>query len=603
MPAIAGICQSRTSGLRDPVEEVHKMLAAMNRGIPHTVQKHCSQSRFAAVGSSGSCAASHTTAYCVEKGSVSLHVVGEMYNRQAGEPSFVLDRYLKYGSPDFAKGLNGSFSAVILDQRCDCLLLVTDHVNSCPIFTLQHEGTLYFASEVKGLMALPELPCRPNVAMILSLLTSGQLMNHETIVEGVRQLDAATVCAVTPEAIRAESVWRFEMNDAPKDMGKHATAKAMACHLREAVARHVRNDTPTILLSGGIDSRTIVAFMGEDAKRVPAFTYTARAVAERHRYGDAELATQLANLVNMRHTLLEYKSDDILDLVRQTIRETDGAAMFLKENIWDMLHNVYAVNHVLMGDECFNVAVGPVRESHILEYLGLRSLDHCPSIWPYVRTDKFGNFLEISRSQCSRLFVRESGRPTQNILDELLHRHRLQFFHNPKRTMITRHGIKVRRPLVDLELLEFVQELPFKYRVGKLAVRQALRSQNRAVYALPRARTTENISYAERLRKLELDGGQVSEAIFRDNPLLEEIFDLEAIRGLIADVASASTTRRRGRCEGLLPPQLRRWLAAAARRHLRMHSPYMTEKWQRLLRIIGVSETLRHVNRRCQASI
>jgi hypothetical protein len=186
-------------------------------------------------------------------------------------------------------------------------------------------------------------------------------------------------------------------------------------------------------------------------------------------------------------------------------------------------------------------------------------------------------------------------------LDELSLTQRLVHFANSKRHVMFLKGWQVRQPLVDLDLLRFLENVPLEYRVGKRLVRQAIRQRRPNIHALPRSRSTENVNYHDTFRRLEQDGGKVSRFIFEDNPLLDEFFDRRAIAGLIEQIASSDPPKRRVTLRDLIPPQARRVLAGIARRFLNMHAPYLVSPSERLLRLAMVAEALRHISRGCVA--
>jgi asparagine synthetase B (glutamine-hydrolysing) len=600
MSALAGMVRISGNG-RLLTEHLHHMLRAMAVTPADAIEILSSPAGFGAIG----CIRYGTDAALPAAAGpdARLLMIGELYNEQAGahadHPAFVL---AKGQTQELPADLNGSFSAAILDERRQTVTFLTDHMNSCPIFLREHDGWLYLASEVKALAALPPVPCRPHAAMILSLLTNGQLMNRQTVVEGVEQLDGATACIAGPAGRRQRQSWRFAIEDAPRDAGAREYLHRLSASLKSAVARECRLDSPDILLSGGQDSRALVSFMDQPG-RVRAYTYTARRAGERHSLGDVGCAGALAHLVGMPHVLLQYDPGAVLALVRRSVAQSDGAAPFLREDVWDALHRDHGVSYILMGDECFSASSGPLAEGSIREYLDLRCLDECVSLLPYVRKDRLEEFIQLSRLESAKLFPAGSGRPAHNILNELLHRQRLFHFHNPKRRMIARHGIQVRRPLLDLPLLTDVGHIPFRYMIDKNIVQQAAMQARSDIAALPRARATETVKYADAFAELERQGGQVSSFLFDANPLLGDYFDLDALCGLVREVTSGPTEARRGRLEGLLPPQVRHWLAAMARRHLHMRSGHLISKSERLLRMICISEVLRHINRRCPATV
>lgn len=599
MSALAGIVRlSASGGIRQ--DDVERMLRAMATSPADTTEVLAGATGFAAIGRIRYGTDADLPAAVAA--AARLCMIGELYNAEAGnhaaQPGILLARYRSTPIEDFPGGLNGSFSAAVLDEQNQSITLLTDHMNSCPLFVREHEGLLYFASEVKALTALPHLPCRANEGMILSLLTNDQFMNLQTAVEGITQLDCATTYTAGPGVRRQHQAWRYAIDDQPTDLGRRQALEALSAALRQAVDGQVRLDDPAILLSGGQDARTIVSFMSDPA-RMTAYTYTARSADERHRFGDASCAAELARVAGLKHVLLQFDPSPVLQLIRRSVAQSDGAAMFLREDIWDTLREQHGVRFVLIGDECFSATSGPLVEANILEYLGLHCLHEIPSLWAFIRRDRFEEFAQRSRAEHARLFPPGSGRPAHNILNELLHRQRLYHFHNPKRRMIARHGIQVRRPLLDLSVLSEIGHIPFRYMVGKELVQQAMDRARPDIASLPRARATETVTYDRAFTELERQGGQVSAFLFEDNPLMGEYFNLEAVRQLVADVTSGQAPPRRGRFEGLLPPQVRRWMAAIARRYFHLRAPYLTGRSARLLRILSVAEVLRHVARRC----
>jgi hypothetical protein len=336
---------------------------------------------------------------------------------------------------------------------------------------------------------------------------------------------------------------------------------------------------------------------------VPAVTYTARAAEDRHPLGDVSIAVRLAELRGMPHRIVLYKGADVLDLITWTVTDTDGEAMFLREGIWSEVRSIVGSPYLLIGDECFSGAAGKVARESMLEFLGLRSLGECPTLWPFIRRDRLQEFCDISRAEVDRLLVGSEGRPLNNVLDEALHSHRAFHFSNPKRRMLYRAGMQMRRPLVALDVLDFNRALPLRQRIGKRLVLEAMKARAPDIAALPRARDTETVDYWAYLQAMEKDGGKVASFIFDDNPLLERYFDLAAVRSLVAKLTAVgqAAPRRTLRLADLLPPQHRRVLAAFARKYLHMRSPCLAGASAQLLRIVGVAAVLRHVHRRCGA--
>ena len=610
MSAIAGIVALDREGAVNE-QDLRAMLTAMEVRGERCLETYESVGARAAVGRIAYGPDAEQTA-CGPGGWPRVLMVGELYNEDAqAAPCFaayLLERYQNRPWPDFAAGLNGSFAAVIVDDAAGSVSLLTDHMCSCPIFTRTHEGRFYFATEVKALVAPEHLPCRPNVEAVLSLLSCKQFLGSATLVEGVGQLDYSTVCRVAGGQVCREQVWRFAIDDEPPDPGERACLQRLEELLYRAVQRCTRRGRTGVLLSGGNDSRTIVCFLPRaGAAGLVSVTYTARSPGQRHRLGDVAVAARLAALVGLPHHVVQYDPMDVLDAVRQSVHDADAAAGSVFENIWDRIHAELGLDHVLIGDECFGLTAGLIHETQVLECVTVRPLRAVPVLWPYVNPERLEEFLELSGASCRALQAGRLGRPPHNQVDELWHSQGLVRWFGPKRRSLARHGLNVRRPLVDLEVLEFIRTLPYRYRRGKWLVRKAMARANRRASRLPRARHAEHVSYGPAFAALENDGGHVSRFVLEDNPLLAEYLHPRAVRELIARVAAsggaAGGPDRASRLAALVPPRWRSFLVAKARRYLRLRAPTLTSPPEVLHRIAIVAHALRHVYQRCRGGL
>lgn len=532
-----------------------------------------------------------------------LLLVGEVYDLAGSENSakYILDRYSRLGVPAFLKDLNGSFCATIVDPQDRSVLLMTDHMNSVPIYAVQHEGVLYFANEIKGLMALPHLPCRLDMTMVLMTLTSGQWLNLHTLFEGVEMMGCATVWQSHNATITRTKVWRYDIRDDASDKGREYYVQETSRLLEQAVKRQMRCGNPSISLSGGLDSRAIIGFM-EVPSLAHAITFTHLDAAYQHSMGDTAIAGRLAALLGARHTVIKFYPNLVLDTIQASVFESDGAACFLMQHVWDSVRSEGGSNYVLTGDECISGAAAPITEGHILECMMVRRLAEEPGLLPYLNPSRLSEFMELSDSACRIRMEGLSGRPTNNQLDELTHRQQLIQHHNPLRRMSARQAVLVRRPLLDLPFMDFLKTVPWKHRNGKTIVREALKRRNRALYHIPRARVIERPDYGPILAALERDGGRISSFVFNDNPFFEEIFNVRAVRELVGEVAlikPESRPRAIWNVTQFIPAQARRWMTAHARRYLGIHARHQTSPTALLLQVLKVAAALRHVSRRC----
>jgi asparagine synthase (glutamine-hydrolysing) len=245
-----------------------------------------------------------------EDGSLWLVFNGEIYNfrelRRELEPAHrfksqtdaevLLHLYEERGD-DAVMALEGMFAFALWDAGRGRLLLARDRAGKKPLYYHDGPGLFAFASEVKGLLAHPEVPGERDHEAIPLYLTHGYVPCPRTFYRGVRSLPPGHRLVATTAGIEGPArYWRAEFRDGPP-CDEDEAAERLRGALRKAVARRLVADVPVgAFLSGGIDSSAVVALMAEQASgRVrtfsigfagaPAYDETAHARAVARRFG------------------------------------------------------------------------------------------------------------------------------------------------------------------------------------------------------------------------------------------------------------------------------------------------------------------------------
>ncbi len=173
----------------------------------------------------------------------------------------VLVAYEAWGLRCFER-FNGMWALVILDERGPSPKVVAsrDHLGIKPLYIAGTPSRLAFASEIKALLALPDLAISVDESRLAEYLASGlHDFDERTFFEGVRQVLPAT--AVTIEvATRVESVHRYWSPRLTSDSAPDPEVFGQA--FKRAVERRLVADVPVgTCLSGGLDSSSIVCVM------------------------------------------------------------------------------------------------------------------------------------------------------------------------------------------------------------------------------------------------------------------------------------------------------------------------------------------------------
>jgi asparagine synthase (glutamine-hydrolysing) len=170
--------------------------------------------------------------------------------------------------------LRGEFAFVIWDEREQRLFAARDRFGIKPLFYAEHEGVLYLASEAKAILAagVPATWDDWSVyqSMHLAFDTSRSLFS------GIRQVPPAHYLTASPNGIHLDRYWDipYPRRNAQSEPITPSVVEQVRELLDESVRMRMQADVPVgFLLSGGIDSSTLVALGARQAQRpVTAFT-------------------------------------------------------------------------------------------------------------------------------------------------------------------------------------------------------------------------------------------------------------------------------------------------------------------------------------------
>jgi len=127
------------------------------------------------------------------------------------------------------------------------------------------DGSLAFASELKGLVAHPLLRREIDPLAVEDYLAWGYVPDHRSILAGVHKLPAGHSLLLRHDApLPAPRQW-WDVSFAERRKGRAADLEAELLHLlRQAVTSRMVSDVPLgAFLSGGVDSSSVVALMAE----------------------------------------------------------------------------------------------------------------------------------------------------------------------------------------------------------------------------------------------------------------------------------------------------------------------------------------------------
>lgn len=256
-----------------------------------------------------------------EDGTVVVVYNGEIYNYrelrselirkghefQTRTDTEVLVHLYEEEGESFVRRLNGMFAFALYDRSRDKVLIARDRFGVKPMFYMRCGATLCFASEIKALRVVPGFdttlsPEGMSLAMGLFFLAEPW-----TIYRNVRRLRQGHYLRADRDGI-AMVEYADWMLDKKIRIGRADAARETARLLSQSVQRQMVADVPVgVLLSGGLDSRSIYYLATRSSPATEAFTIT---FGERE-FDEGDLASSWVHALGGRHHAMLFAEDDL----------------------------------------------------------------------------------------------------------------------------------------------------------------------------------------------------------------------------------------------------------------------------------------------------
>ena len=167
--------------------------------------------------------------------------------------------YQKYGS-SMVERLNGMFAFAIWDTRQRVLMIARDRMGIKPLYYTQVRDRLYFASEIKALLACDEIEPELDPAALREFLSLLYVPNPGTMFKRILKLPPAHLLFWRNGNVQIEKFWDSSQ---PVEYYRDSETDLIArCRevMTSSVRRQLISDVPVgFFLSGGLDSSTILA--------------------------------------------------------------------------------------------------------------------------------------------------------------------------------------------------------------------------------------------------------------------------------------------------------------------------------------------------------
>ncbi|MDP5129241.1 MAG: asparagine synthase (glutamine-hydrolyzing), partial [Paraglaciecola sp.] len=214
-----------------------------------------------------------------------------------GDTEVILALYELEGEACLQK-LNGMFAFALWDIEKQKLLIARDRMGKKPLYYLQHNGRFAFASEIKALLTLPDVPRDIRLDAVYDFFAYQYVPDPKSIFTHIHKLPPAHFMTIDAQGINIQQYWDVTFKQTSQENEASLTEKlrTLATHCTK---QRMVSDVPLgAFLSGGVDSSGVVAMMAANSE-TPVKTCSIG--FDEKKFNETEFAKEVADKYHTEH--------------------------------------------------------------------------------------------------------------------------------------------------------------------------------------------------------------------------------------------------------------------------------------------------------------
>lgn len=220
----------------------------------------------------------------------------------------VLRAWIEWREQAFRR-FNGGFAVAVYDRHLRQLVLARDRFGKRPLYYVDVDGTLVFASEMKAFLRYPGADFRWDAASLASIFRVWTPLPDQTAFEGIHQVPPRACLVADASGRTLRRYADLELQAPPFGGGEAEAVERTREVLRQSVRLRLRSDVEVgAYLSGGLDSSIVTALAVQHATR-PVRTFSVG--FEEADYDERADQEAVSRHLGTRHAGVAVSNDDI----------------------------------------------------------------------------------------------------------------------------------------------------------------------------------------------------------------------------------------------------------------------------------------------------
>jgi asparagine synthase (glutamine-hydrolysing) len=220
--------------------------------------------------------------------------------------------YQRFGNT-LLEQVNGKFAFALWDRRSQILTLGRDRLGIQSLLYSSNGERLVFSSSLKTLLKVPGISKQLNhQAVIDYLLYCYNPVNH-TFFQGISKLPASHLLQASGSEVNLQQYWHLSFANV-ESKSEQQYSEEIPVLIEDAVSLRIDpRQPPGVLLSGGIDSSTMVKFASQ-LSTTPISTFSFRCQGKS--YDESYYARLIANHFGTNHTEVPYETKELTNITQ-----------------------------------------------------------------------------------------------------------------------------------------------------------------------------------------------------------------------------------------------------------------------------------------------
>lgn len=284
------------------------------------------------------------TQFYDKKGDMILFFSGECYvNENAAiaqvqtsglvDAQKLLSLYIEKGY-SFFESLNGWFNGLIIDLGQQKVQLFNDRYGIRRIYYHQDQQAFYFSSEAKALLKILPSLRNLNLDSVAEFFVFDSVLNNKTYFKDLYIMPPASLWSFYKGHIKKTHYFHAESWEQQTKLDKHNYVKALKETFEKILPRYFNRLPVALSLTGGLDTRTILAAGNPAPGQLPCYTFGG---IYRDSF-DVRISRKVAAECKQPFHIFRVDYDFLEDFptyARETIYKSDGLAEIEKA------HSIY----------------------------------------------------------------------------------------------------------------------------------------------------------------------------------------------------------------------------------------------------------------------